>query len=135
MVNFMKYSYGYLATLFSVIFLDLLWLSMTMKSIYQKHLSHILAPEPTWWAAIAFYLLYAFGLYFVVIRPQEIDNKSLLNIFILGFVFGLTAYGTYDLTNQATIKDWPFFITVIDLLYGALLSGIAAMAGAWVIRK
>jgi uncharacterized membrane protein len=129
------HAYVYLTTIVTFILLDALWLSLTYAPIYQKYLAHILNPKPQWWAAIVFYMLYAFGLYFVVIRPSVLLQYDLKTIFIYGFVFGLTAYGTYDLTNQVTIKDWPKFITAIDLIYGSIVSGLAVLAGAFVMKK
>lgn len=128
------HAYAYLATLACMVILDGVWLWLTMEAIYRKHLSHVLAEKPLWWAVIAFYLLYAFGLYFLVVRNSAVSDTGSLNIFVSGLVFGAAAYGTYDLTNQATIKGWPKFITIIDILYGSLLSGLSALAGTWMMR-
>lgn len=62
-------------------------------------------------------------------------NQSVSMIFVTGMIFGLVTYGTYDLTNQATIKDWPIIITIVDLAWGSLLAGISSLIGALVMRK
>ncbi len=124
---------SYLAILFNIIILDVIWLSFTFTKIYQKHLGHVFVEKPLWLPGVLFYLLYAFGLYFVVIRQTV--GQSLSMVFFIGFVFGAVAYGTYDLTNQATIKDWPPFITIMDIFWGAFISGVSAVLGAWVFRS
>lgn len=115
--------------------IDALWLSLTMSRVYQKYLSHVLAEKASIGPVVVFYLLYAFGLYFLVVRPLAANNTSFVMIFVNGMILGLTAYGTYDLTNQATIKNWPVFITLIDLVWGSILSGVLAIIGVWVLRK
>jgi len=126
--------YAYVATFISLLVLDGLWLSLTMSRIYQKYLSHLMADRVTLWAVAAFYVLYAFGLYFIVVRMAHNIDLPLASICIAGFVFGMTAYATYDLTNQATLKNWPAFITIIDIVWGGAMSAVAACIGAWILR-
>lgn len=128
-----QHIFSYIGIITSIIVLDVFWLFFTFDKIYQRYLSHVFAPKPLWWAAALFYLLYAFGLYFVVVRPMA--NQSVSMIFVTGMIFGLVTYGTYDLTNQATIKDWPIIITIVDLAWGSLLAGISSLIGALVMRK
>ena len=124
---------SYLAILLNIIILDVIWLSFTFAKIYQKHLGHVFMNKPLWLPAVLFYLLYAFGLHFVVVRQTV--GQSMGMIFLIGFIFGAVAYGTYDLTNQAIIKDWPPFITMIDIVWGGFISGVAAAMGAWIFRS
>lgn len=126
--------YAYVATLITLLLLDGVWLSLTMSRVYQKYLSHLMGDKVTLWAVAVFYLLYAFGLYFVVVRMAQNTDISLVSICITGFVFGMTAYATYDLTNQATLKNWPVFITIVDIIWGGAMSGVAACIGAWIVR-
>ena len=116
----------YLLTFFVFFLVDIVWLGMVSKNIYSKYLGHLMSPNVNWVAAIVFYLLFIGGLVFFVIQPALL-KESLQYAILVGGFFGLIAYGTYDLTNLATLKDWPIMITVIDLVWGTFLN--AATAG------
>ena len=89
----------------SLIFLiiDVIWLSFATKSFYRPLIGNLLADQPVMWAAALFYILYVFGMALVVIQPC-IDSASLFKTVYTGFIFGLVAYGTYNLTNMAVLK-------------------------------
>lgn len=112
-----------------IVVLDLAWLGVIARSFYQESLGHLLSPTIGWGSAAAFYALFALGLAFFAIAPA-IEARSLLRAALLGAAFGFFAYATYDLTNQATLRDWPVLVTVVDLAWGAFLSGAAA-SGAY----
>ncbi len=116
----------YLLTLVVFFLVDIVWLGVISKNLYKKYLGHLMTPTVNWTAAILFYLLFIAGLAFFVINPA-LAKGSLLYAVLAGGFFGLVAYGTYDLTNLATLKDWPLLITVIDLVWGTFLN--AATAG------
>jgi len=116
----------YFLTFFVFFLVDIVWLGAISKNLYSKYLGHLMTPNVNWAAAIIFYLLFIAGLVFFVIYPA-IQKESLLYAILAGGFFGLVAYGTYDLTNLATLKDWPFLITAIDLAWGTFLN--AATAG------
>jgi uncharacterized membrane protein len=115
--------------------LDFLWLSTMTKLFYRPRLAPLLAEQLVWPPALLFYLLYGVGLLAFVLRPALNDGSGLLAVFLWGGLFGLVAYGTYDLTNHATLRDWPLAVTVIDMAWGALISGVASVAGVWLARK
>ena len=124
----------YLITLLAFFAIDMLWLGLVARPFYQKQLGFLLAPHPNWAAAILFYLLFIAGiLVFVVVPGLKAD--SLKSTLLHAALFGLITYATYDLTNQATIKDWPVLVTVIDLIWGIVLSVTVSlasfMAGKW----
>ncbi len=104
---------------------DLLWLGLIMPGFYRANLGHLMSGSIGWTAAIAFYALYAVGLAYFVIQPA-VGSLSLVRAIAVGAFFGFVAYATYDLTNQATLRDWPFVVTVVDMLWGALLSGVVS---------
>ena len=107
---------------------DGLWLTVIAKNFYAKHLGYLMAPNPNWFAAGIFYLGYVIGIVIFAISPalrESSFGKSLL----LGALFGAFCYATYDLTNLATVKNWPWFITVIDIIWGATVTMIVAGAG------
>jgi uncharacterized membrane protein len=93
-----------------------------------------MTPTPNWWAAVAFYLLFILGLLVFVILPGLKDG-SLKPTILRAALFGLVTYATYDLTNLATIKDWPFLLTVVDMTWGVVLSVtvsvVGLLAGRW----
>jgi uncharacterized membrane protein len=119
MIDFIK---TYLIAIVVFFAIDIIWLAVIAKDLYQQQIGFIMAPSPNWIAAIAFYLIFIFGLVFFVIQPG-IQSQNLLETLIRGMLFGFITYATYDLTNLATLKDWPLKITIIDLIWGASLGG------------
>jgi len=117
MLLFLKL-YGIAFVLFMII--DLIWLGLIAKNLYQRQLGHLMADRVNWIAAIIFYLLFIGGLVFFATMPA-VHDVSFVKALYLGALFGFMAYATYDLTNLATLKDWPLQITVIDLIWGTFL--------------
>lgn len=111
----------YLITLVVFFLVDIVWLGFISKNLYNKYLGHLMAPNINWTAAIIFYFLFIAGLVFFVINPS-IERDSLKYALVVGGIFGFIAYSTYDLTNLATIKDWPLNITIIDIIWGTILN-------------
>ena len=107
-----------LAVFFAI---DMIWLVFVAKSFYQKHIGFLMKPDINWIAAIVFYLLFIAGLVTFVISPA-VEKHSWLHALLLGALFGLVTYATYDLTNLATLKDWPVLVTIVDLIWGTVLS-------------
>ena len=124
----------YLVALGVFLAMDMTWLLVIAKDLYAKHLGYLMSKTPNLVAAGIFYLLYVAGLVVFVLEPA-IKNNSLVEALWRGALFGLIAYATYDLTNLATIKDWPLLITVIDLIWGAVLSGSVAVVSYWLMRN
>lgn len=91
-----------------------------------------MSESPQWWAAILFYALYVGALSYFVVTPHLSD--SVLRIFLNGAFLGLVAYATYDLTNQAVVKNWPLVVTVVDLAWGAFLSGAVSVIAVMIVR-
>lgn len=115
----------YGVTFLTFFVIDLIWLVVVARKLYQKELGFIMSPKPNWTAAIIFYLLFIVGLLFFVIYPA-IGKDSVSYALLAGMFFGLITYGTYDLTNLATLKDWPIKITIIDLIWGTSLGGLVS---------
>lgn len=126
---------AYVASLVSLLAIDAVWLKSTYQALYQPRLGHLFAAAPSWLPIVIFYLLYAAGVVFFAALPVLRENASLQRAFLVGAALGLVAYGTYDLTNQATMKAWPTIITVIDLAWGALLTGTVALIAVYVARR
>lgn len=98
----------------------MVWLGLISKDFYAKQLSSFMSDDIKWLPAIVFYLLFVFGLVFFAIKPA-IEEKSLKKAIMYGGLLGLLSYATYDLTNLATLKDWPLIITIVDIIWGTLL--------------
>lgn len=117
----------YLATLAVFFAIDMIWLGLVARTVYQKYLGFLMAPSPNWFAALAFYLLFIAGILVFVVIPGLKDN-SLQTTLLRAALFGLVTYATYDLTNLATLKDWPVLITIVDLMWGTVLSVAVSLA-------
>ena len=129
----MKYIWMWLVTLGAFALIDALWLGLVAPSFYKKHLGYIMAPHPNWTAAVLFYLLFMVGLVVFVVLPSS-TSRALGIVFVYGALFGLVTYATYDLTNHATIKDWPTIVTGVDLLWGTVLTGSVSVVSVAICR-
>ena len=101
--------------------IDMVWLAVVAKNFYQKQIGFLMKPDISWLAAIIFYLLFITGLIIFVITPAMV-KQSWVHALLYGALFGLVTYATYDLTNLATVKDWPLLVTVVDLVWGSVLA-------------
>jgi uncharacterized membrane protein len=101
--------------------IDMVWLVLVAKKFYQNQIGFLLRPDINWAAAIIFYLLFIAGLVTFVISPA-VEKHSWSHAVLFGALFGLITYATYDLTNLATMKDWPLTVTIVDLLWGSVLA-------------
>lgn len=101
--------------------IDMIWLGLVAKDFYRNQIGFLLKPDVNWVAAILFYLLFIGGLILFVIEPAMTKN-SLVHALVFGALFGLITYATYDLTNLATMKDWPLLVTIVDLIWGSVLA-------------
>ena len=115
----------YVITLLIFFAIDLVWLGVVAKNFYRQHIGHLLAAEVNWGAAVLFYLMFIGGLVFFAVKPA-LEAGSATRALGYGALFGLLTYATYDLTNQATMRDWPVLVTVVDLAWGTVLSATVA---------
>jgi uncharacterized membrane protein len=133
-MNALFYLKLYLLTIPVFFAIDLLWLGVIAKNLYQKNLGHLLSPAVNWPAAVSFYLIYIAGILLFAVRPALAD-QALAKAALWGALFGFFTYATYDLTNLATLKDWPLKIVVIDIVWGSLLCTLVAcvsyLIGRW----
>jgi uncharacterized membrane protein len=124
----------YLATLIAFFAIDMIWLSILARTFYRKHLGFLLAPSTNWLAAIIFYLLFIVGILVFVVLPG-LENNSLKTILWRAALFGLVTYATYDLTNLATVKDWPVIVSIVDIAWGIILSVLVSLIGFWAGKR
>ena len=120
--------------LVTFLLLDAVWLGLIAPRFYQSQIGHLLRETPNWYAAGAFYLVYISGLTVFVVTPA-IRGQSLRRGVATGAWFGIVTYATYDLTNLATIKDWPLLVTFVDLAWGATLCATTTFVSAWIGRR
>ena len=108
--------------------LDVAWLNAVMGPLYQAELGEMIRGQPSFAASAVFYLLYGVGILVFAIMPG-VDSTSLLRASLLGGFLGLLAYGTSELTNLATLKQWPLNLAVLNIAWGTFVTGVAAVSG------
>ncbi len=108
--------------------LDAIWLSTMASRLYRPLIGELLAEQFRLGPAISFYLIYLAGIVYFGVRPALAEG-SLGTALLSGALLGFVAYATYDLTNQATMKVWPTTITIVDMIWGSLLTAGASAAG------
>jgi uncharacterized membrane protein len=129
----MQTIYTYFIALTTFLMIDSIWLGFVAKNFYQKQIGFLLTDQVVWLAAIIFYILYILGLSYFVILPS-IGKSPLYQIFLKGAFFGFICYATYDLTNLATVKGWPFKVVWVDLLWGAFITGVVSLITVFVAK-
>ncbi len=124
----------YLLTVPIFFAIDLLWLGVIARNFYQNNLAHLLSPMVNWPAAICFYMIYITGILIFAVKPG-LEAGSFGRAIWLGALFGFFTYATYDLTNLATLRDWPLKVVVVDIVWGTLLCALVAsgsyQVGRW----
>ncbi len=124
---------SYLLTFVVFLLIDMLWLGIIAKNIYQKYLGDFLSDKVNWTAAFVFYFIYVAGISFFAIYPA-VQKSSVCNAILMGALFGFFTYATYDLTNLATLKNWPLPIVFIDILWGIILSASVSLSGYYIVK-
>jgi uncharacterized membrane protein len=118
----------YFVTLITYVALDLIWVGLVARTFYQNYLGSWLANNVNWIPVALFYLLFVIGLLVFVIIPGQ-QSGSVQNTLVFAALFGLVTYATYDLINYATIRDWPLLVTLVDLMWGMVVSTLAGYIG------
>lgn len=131
----MDYAKRYLLAFVVFLVLDMVWLVVISPKLYKRYIGHLMADKVNYPAAAAFYLLFVAALLFFVVDPALARGSLGYAAFAGGF-FGLALYATYDLTNLATLRDWPVFITLVDLAWGTFIcSATSAVVTAILMRR
>lgn len=124
----------YLITLPVFLAIDFVWLTLIAKNFYAKHLGYLMTEKVNFVAAGIFYLLFVVGLVVFAVIPA-FQKNSWTQALLLGALLGLISYATYDLTNLATIKDWPLVVTVVDIVWGTVLGASVSVVSYFVATK
>jgi uncharacterized membrane protein len=124
----------YLIALPAFFAIDMLWLGFIARNFYKNQIGFLMKPDVNWTAAIIFYLLFLVGMVVFVIEPA-VEKKDWLRALWTGALFGLITYATYDLTNLATLKDWPLTMVIVDMIWGTVLAASVSMVTYFVALK
>ncbi len=124
----------YIATLLIFLTIDSIWLTKVAAKVYKKDIGHLLASKPNLMPALFFYLIYVFGIVFLVLKPA-LGLDSLEHLIKYAALLGAVSYSTFDLTNQSVLKKWPTKISVIDILWGMVLTTLTSVITFYVCKR
>jgi uncharacterized membrane protein len=130
----MTYVIAYVATTVAFLGLDFVWLGTVATGFYKSRLGDMLLAQPNFVAAGVFYLFYVAGIVYFAVQPA-LASGSWTNAAIAGAILGFIAYGTYDMTNLATLKNWSPLVSAVDMAWGTVLTSFAAVVGYFVTQK
>lgn len=130
-MNFLK---AYIGVLVVFVILDAIWLGVVAVDFYAETIGHLMAENVNWGAAVVFYVMYIGGIAYFISVPAGATGE-LKTALVNGALFGVIAYGTYDLTNFATLRDWPLKVVVYDMIWGGFITASAALGGFFAVRK
>lgn len=119
---------AYLGTLFSFLLVDALWLGLIARTFYRDQLGDLMLPSPSFGIAAIFYLFFAIAIVLLAVKPG-LEAGSIWIPLGYGAVLGLAAYGTYDITNLSTLKNWPVQLSIVDMIWGTFLTSLASACG------
>ncbi len=123
----------YLLTFIAFLAVDAVWLGFVAKDFYAKHLGYLMAEQPNLVAALIFYLIFVVAILVLVVLPTL--EAPLAKTLLLAAVFGFASYATYDLTNLATVKNWPLLVTVVDLIWGTSIATVTAFIARFIAQR
>lgn len=128
-----KYLATYAITLIAFLIIDGIWLGVVARGFYVQQIGALLRPAPNFGVAGLFYALYVVGILAFVVFPA-LNQGSWITAALYGALFGFIAYATYDLTNLATLAGWPVVMSVVDMIWGAVLTASVATLGYFAAR-
>ena len=124
----------YISMLVIFLAIDMIWLTLVASAFYKQYLGYLMAASPNLLAAGIFYLIFILAAQVLIVNPG-LQDTSWQPTFWKAALFGLVSYSTYDLTNLATVKDWPLIVTLVDLLWGTIVSTVVSVAGHFIGKK
>ena len=131
----LRYALGYVATAVVFLALDAVWLTQMADRLYRPRIGTLMADAPSLPPAVAFYLIYIGAVTWFALVPALRPDGGWTRLLVNAALFGLAAYATYDLTNQATLKTWSTAVTLADMAWGAFVTTAAASAGYFVASR
>ena len=125
---------AYAGALITFCLMDSLWLGLIATDLYFGELRDLLREKPNWPIAFIFYFGYVLGIVYFAIRPS-LASDSVRKVFKEGALLGLMAYATYDMTNMATLKGWSLSVSIVDIIWGMVITGTSATGGYFVAQR
>ncbi|HEV8052046.1 MAG TPA: DUF2177 family protein [Parachlamydiaceae bacterium] len=125
---------SFFVILISMALIDAVWLGTMFTRLYEPHIGHLLRNSFEIAPAVIFYLLFSFALNVFVVLPAIRNNTEMLDLLLMGLLFGAVTYGTYDLTNQTVLKNWPWVVTIADIAWGGFLTAATSLIATYVTR-
>ncbi|MDR9785538.1 DUF2177 family protein [Rhizobium redzepovicii] len=125
--------FAYAGTFLTLLVCDGIWLGLVARNFYRDQLGALMLPSPNLAVAALFYLFFAAAVVVLAVLPA-LSAGSIATAFLHGAILGLAAYGTYDITNLATLRNWPLTMSLIDMAWGTLLTGVTAVGGYLAVR-
>jgi len=130
-MNFLR---AYIGVLIVFVVFDAVWLGVIAVDFYAETIGHLMAEKVNWGAAVVFYAMYIGGIAYFISVPAA-ESGTLKKAALNGVLFGVIAYGTYDLTNFATLRDWPLNVVIYDMIWGGFITASAAVGGFFALGK
>ncbi|MEO0729066.1 MAG: DUF2177 family protein [Pseudomonadota bacterium] len=130
----MTYLIAYVTTAAAFLAVDAIWLGVIATSFYKSELGHLMADDVNFVAAGGFYLIYCIGIVIFAVAPA-LTAGQWTTAALYGALFGFFCYATYDMTNLATLRDWPLRMSLVDMAWGTVLTGFAATVGYFATRS
>ncbi|MBB3527478.1 DUF2177 family protein [Rhizobium redzepovicii] len=125
--------FAYAGTFLTLLVCDGIWLGLVARNFYRDQLGALMLPSPNLAVAALFYLFFAAAVVVLAVLPA-LSAGSIATALLHGAILGLAAYGTYDITNLATLRNWPLTMSLIDMAWGTLLTGVTAVGGYLAVR-
>ena len=126
------YAWIYAITTIVFFLIDLIWIGVVAKNFYAATIGHMLRDSVNWPAALLFYLMYIGGIVLFVLAPAIRSGSKLCHVALMGGLLGVFAYGTFDLTALALLEGWPVIVTIVDMVWGVILTGGTASGAYWI---
>ena len=124
---------AYAGSLLTLVVLDAIWLGLVARTFYRDQLGELMLPQPSLGIAAVFYLFFAVAVVMLAVMPA-LSSESIAKALLFGAVLGLAAYGTYDITNLSTLKGWPVVVSVVDMIWGTVITAVTAAGGYAIAR-
>ena len=130
-----EYAWIYATTTIVFFLIDLIWIGVVAKNFYSRTIGHMLRDSVNWPAALIFYLMYIGGIVLFVLAPAMRSGSRIPDVALRGGLLGVFAYGTFDLTALALLKGWPITVTIVDMVWGTILTAGTASGAFWISRN
>lgn len=124
---------AYAGSFLTLLVFDGIWLGVVARTFYRDQLGDLMLPQPNLAIAAIFYLFFTAAIIVLAVLPA-LTAGSLVTALIYGAILGLAAYGTYDVTNLATLKSWPLTMSIVDMAWGTALTALTAAGGYFAVR-